>query len=644
MLKYEINARKSKVNLEPIEVSQYLTDDYDENSNILICNCLKDLKFGPKAKIVCINSSSYIESDSLLTYDFKGSKEYDLLGYDAENKTFSILYDKYVDLPITYITHVVPPENVNKSAGISNMEWYLFRLSEIHQFNIAPDSAYRFYIHLKKSDGLDVQDFIIGDTIKTVNEDGSVTETLPKNVDGYATDGYTVAVSAESINDKFGIEDLSSYYLTTDAETQAQFEVFTRISASRDDLVFNEMGSGFTLYAEKVLTSITIPLSRQIGTDLLTDDAIRDDFVKPELEKCINPVTEVEKDVYYPVKWATEDFSAGGNCGAMAAEVTEIRFNLHFRERDNDEWTTEPDSMWNGVYRARTITNEGGNELPTDAYSIAGDFFSYDNKNEQSDLLSYLGFTNNDVKYQRNALKKSFLRLSFYDSPYPQKQSLLAYSTIYFNTGNAFAKYLRNVEADGYKMLTLEYLDGGGTEYEVKDDLVGINTNRERKDTENSEDKRLSSQFSVKGKYDSDASSDGFYLYLWKDNESGIVPTDIYMKVEFNHAGYGRTIPFMMPYKDERGGVKTFEEVVRDWKYEKGVIYGYDMDEYQKYSYIRMKYKYDKVGKRHVYYLDDEVYGGGVSDENEVLTLNLYEAKVGEKQGENNDTGTNSNS
>ena len=57
-----------------------------------------------------------------------------------------------------------------------------------------------------------------------------------------------------------------------------------------------------------------------------------------------------------------------------------------------------------------------------------------------------------------------------------------------------------------------------------------------------------------------------------------------------------------------------------------------------------MKYKYDNVGKRHVYYLDDEVYGDGVSDENEVLTLNLYEAKVGEKQGENNNTGTNNNS
>lgn len=643
MLKYEINARKAKANLEPIEVSQYLIDDYDENSNILICNCLKDLKFGPKTKIVCINSSFYIEPDSLLTYDFKGSKEFDLLGYDAENKTFSILYDKYADLPITYITHVVP-EDTNESSDISSMERYLFRLSEIHQFNIAPDSAYRFYIHLKKADGWYVKDFIIGDTIKAVNEDGSVTETLPDNVDGYVTDGYTVAVSAKSINDKFGIKELSSYYLTTDAETQAQFEVFTRISASRDDLVFNEIGSGFTLYAEKVLTSITIPLSRQIGTDLLMDDAIRADFVKPELEKCINPVTEVEKDVYYPVKWATEGFSAGGNCGAMKVEVTEIRFNLHFRERDNDEWTTEPDSMWNGVYRTRTTTNEGDNELPTDTYYIADDFFSYGNKNEQSDLLSYLGFANNDVKYQRNALKKSFLRLSFYDSPYPQKQSLLAYSTIYFNTGNAFAKYLRNVEADGYKMLTLEHLDGGGTKYEHKDDLVGINTNRERTKRENSEDKRLSSQFSVKGKYDSDASSDGFYLYLWKDNESGIVPTDIYMKVEFNHAGYGRTIPFMMPYKDKGGGVKSFKEVVDDWGYKDGVVYGYDMDEYQKYSYIRMKYKYDKVGKRHVYYLDDEVYGKGVSDENEVLTLNLYEAKVGEKQGKNNNTGTNSDS
>ena len=55
---------------------------------------------------------------------------------------------------------------------------------------------------------------------------------------------------------------------------------------------------------------------------------------------------------------------------------------------------------------------------------------------------------------------------------------------------------------------------------------------------------RLSSQFVVKDKYSSESSSEGFYLYLWKDM-ANTTPGDIYMRVEFNHAGYGRTIPFL---------------------------------------------------------------------------------------------------
>ena len=52
-----------------------------------------------------------------------------------------------------------------------------------------------------------------------------------------------------------------------------------------------------------------------------------------------------------------------------------------------------------------------------------------------------------------------------------------------------------------------------------------------------------------------------------------------------------------------------------------------------KYSYIHFKYKYDKIHKQHIYYLDDEFYGtnpedGGVHYQDNVMTINLYEAKM----------------
>lgn len=653
MLRYNINRGNVRSRLEHINVAQYLIDEYDDMRNILICNCTEDLKFGEEARIVVMDSSFYVESDSLITYDFSGSREYSLAGYDKENKTFSILYDRYQELPIRQIVKTTVNEPSDDSPqSLSETPLYQFILGESHRFSITPSSAYSFYVSVKTADGWKMHEYVIGDVI--TNEDG--TQTLPDLVDGFVLNAYTIAIPCDKLDNDFPAEGgFESYYMSdyslhriedddSHPDIRVPYQEFSRVGAYRDEPIFNEDGFGFELYAEKVLTTIKIPLSRYMGNDLMMDDAVRDKFVKVEREKCINPVIELEKDVFYPVKWETKKYSDSTNYGELKTDVTEIQFNLHFRRReDNEKWTTPADSMWNGVQWVRNYTTVGGESVATDTYSISEDFFSYEDKGEQADLLNYLGFTNNDVKFQKNALKKSFLRLSFYDSPYPQSQSLLAYSTIYFNAGNAFAKYMANIEEDGYKLLTLKEDPENTWKYAVKDELVGISTNRERQNIENSEEKRLSCQFSVKGKYDSDASSDGFYLYLWKDNEMGVIPMDIYLKVEFNHAGYGRTIPFMMPYKQPvrnnsgvittQGEIKSFATIVDDWKYKEDVVYGYDMDEYQKYSYIHMKYKYDKEKNRHIYYLDDEEYGEywGTNPDG-VLKLNLYEAKVGAKE------------
>ena len=132
----------------------------------------------------------------------------------------------------------------------------------------------------------------------------------------------------------------------------------------------------------------------------------------------------------------------------------------------------------------------------------------------------------------------------------------------------------------------------------------------------------MSSQFSVKDKYTSQSSSDGFYLYLWKDNETGFTPTDIYMKVEFNHAGFGRTIPFMMPFNEN--GIETFGEILSDWQNGEG----YGIRKSLKFSYIHFKYRYNKETKQHIYYLNREKYPNAVLEEGGVLNINLWEAKV----------------
>jgi hypothetical protein len=147
---------------------------------------------------------------------------------------------------------------------------------------------------------------------------------------------------------------------------------------------------------------------------------------------------------------------------------------------------------------------------------------------------------------------------------------------------------------------------------------------------------RLSSQFVITDTYSSKSSSEGFNFYMWSDNDRGNIPTDLYMKIEFNHAGYGRTIPFMMPYydyrKEGRYGIKTFEDIVSDWR--NG--HGYGIRKYLKYSYIHLKCRYDKEKNKRVYYLDPDTYGsyayynseGNNDSSPNELEINLYEAKV----------------
>lgn len=63
---------------------------------------------------------------------------------------------------------------------------------------------------------------------------------------------------------------------------------------------------------------------------------------------------------------------------------------------------------------------------------------------EASDLVGLLGFTNNDVYYQKSKIGKSFLRFSYYDSIDPQNQTLLATSTVFMDEHSLFKKYIDN--------------------------------------------------------------------------------------------------------------------------------------------------------------------------------------------------------
>ena len=563
----------------------------------------------------------------------------------------------------------------------------------------------------------------------------------------------------------------------------------------RDNMMFDERYCSYTLTYDFAVNTVKIPISQKFENDLFHNDMIQKNFVDKAVANSINPIIDMEKDVYTPAIQK----KVGEQVNAKYDDCYKIIFNLHFLEhRDTmrngqkEKWVCDKNSYWNGtrvLEKEYVVDGDEADEkykkemkkvvdLKGRVYNYdikyadiskvdKYDYFSYygaipkkdpsartvdgfDNPNieesndyyidskeykklrdervklteYQSDLLSYLGFTNDDVKYQKSKLKKSFLRISFYDSDNIANQNLLHTATIFLDSGDLFAKYIKNIETeDEYKtteavtaqenpkisfkagsiLTSSEYkkLDdenrkkcvvngellavvGGSSTDEDKYtvyDKAGMAINREPmrkralKDSDfgdnidELERLRMSSQIVVTDKNSSKRSSEGFYFYTYKTNDNGVYPSDIYMRVEFNHAGYGRVIPFMMPYirkseealKDNnspgykryadvdsehyktKNKIKTFDDICYDWSeidIDRGVEkehlkddsdIGYSAVRYMKYCHIKWKYRYDKQTQKHIYYLDPDVYGTGVTSENKHgnnIILNLYEGKI----------------
>ena len=558
----------------------------------------------------------------------------------------------------------------------------------------------------------------------------------------------------------------------------------------RDNMMYDERYCSYTLNYDFAVNTVKIPISQKFENDLFHNDMIQKNFVDKAVANAINPIIDMEKDVYTPAIQK----EVGEQVNAEYDDCFKIIFNLHFLEhRDTmkngqkEKWVCDKNSYWNGtrVLEKEYVvdkyeTDEKYKKENKKVIDLKGrvynydilngdiskvnkyDYFSYygvkpeepsartddkfDNPNNkesndynienyeeykklrdervklteyQSDLLSYLGFTNDDVKYQKSKLKKSFLRISFYDSDNIGNQNLLHTATIFLDSGDLFAKYIKNIETeDEYKatstviaqkspeisfpkdsiLTSSEYkkLDDenrkkcvvngellaviGGSSSDEENytvyDKVGMAVNREpmRKkaldkdndfgdDIDELERLRMSSQITVTDKNSSKRSSEGFYFYTYKTNDNGVYPSDIYMRVEFNHAGYGRVIPFMMPYirkseeklkenspgyerytaTDRKDKIKTFDDICYDWSeidIDKGIEdkhlkddsdIGYSAVRYMKYCHIKWKYRYDKHTQKHIYYLDPDVYGTGVTSDNKHgnnIILNLYEGKI----------------
>lgn len=365
------------------------------------------------------------------------------------------------------------------------------------------------------------------------------------------------------------------YEWSYDFNTCKMDVVYTINGEKYDDRIFfKESGSKIILSnnvsanTASEFLNFKIHMNESQGSGLFQETILKSEYVDDVINSAIPDINDFEKNVLKP-------FINRG--GGKISKASRLIFNLHFRDRvENgnvtENWTTDDSKKWNG----------GDSMVP-----------------DKSDLLWYLGFDKDDVYFQKMKLQKSFLRLSFYDSNDPMNQNLLFYSTIFLDTGELFGKYNK---------LKTQATEGEISGVDSESDVMLID-----KDGFD----RLDCQFVVTDRYNINKSSEGFYIYLFNKTLPKKAEEPIYMKVEFNHAKYGKTIPFL--YFPDKPRDSYLKEVIQ------GDIKSYfvDMDSYFKDLYIELRVKYNEETRSYMYYLP-QTFSGTTTD----IIFNLYEPRI----------------
>lgn len=434
-----------------------------------------------------------------------------------------------------------------------------------------------------------------------------------------------------------------------------------------DDIIGKiEPFPSISLFLEKNNIVLPLQMGNLHGTNLNQDDLVMNGFFQKHIDEAINPIVDIEKDIYYPMK---------ENENKILTDVDNIEFYLHLRTR-NQDWTIREDYLtrFNDVYEdiPKVIVNgdevventvdrydeisidlkdamesvkENENFKNTswnvfDYYEIENDakvensncMFSEDNCYYQpSDLLGFFDFNDMDIFYQKSKVGKTFLRMMLFDSPDPQRQSLLATSTIFFDSGTLFGKFSDNMSnpTEGIRFIS-------PISWKSSSDYISVSKEpiNEKYDLTLDEENRLSSTVTLTDKLASTKSAEGFYQYIFKGLSSMLHERTLYLRIQLNHAGHGEVIDLIQPMeyeKDEHGNpIKTPAHLQlidlgdkdnrNEWKK------GLEPKELYNKLYIPINVKYDLNSNKYCWYLPYNL--SKENDSENSIKFNLYEIKI----------------
>ena len=261
---------------------------------------------------------------------------------------------------------------------------------------------------------------------------------------------------------------------------------------------------------------VSVPIAEDFATNAFAEDAFNS-FAESRKNGAVNEIIDYEKMKFTPCY--------RGSNGKIQL-YNSIKFNINLRDRKGSEdWTVNDENYW---FAYNTISQSG--RLKKTNKNVSG-----------ADIISSLDFEDNDIYYQKNKVKNTFLRISFYNSNDRKTQQLLYSVKLYLDSGRLYGKYIKDVE------------NRPESEGMVVDDW-GLGENG------------LYVDFTCSSSYDTGNTSEGFYLYLFPSNlNEETKGGTIYMKAELNNSKYGYTIPLTLPMKRESGKFKTIGPTSADF-------------------------------------------------------------------------------
>jgi hypothetical protein len=140
---------------------------------------------------------------------------------------------------------------------------------------------------------------------------------------------------------------------------------------------------------------------------------------------------------------------------------------------------------------------------------------------------------------------------------------------------------------------------------------------------------RISSRMEVYDRHTAIGSSEGFYFYMFREYANNLRPLRIYLRIDFNHAGIGKTIPLIIPRKNITDDNEVGEPLyIHNNKDLETLKEGFKLKDIYKQLFIPIDAIFDEKTNRYVYYLPNELRENtSLKVDDDIMEFNLFEVK-----------------